>query len=108
MKNVGLFAIAALGALALVPGRADAQMGVGVDGQPVTAMPLGETKQVDEATRARRDEVDRNYRAVRGAIPAQASAVDPWANMRGADETKPAPKPAQAKSATAAKKKPAQ
>ena len=107
MKKIGLFAIA-VAALAFVAGRADAQMAVGAGGQPTTAMPLVDSKPVDEATQARRDEVDRNYRAARGASPAQASAIDPWANMRGGEETKPAPKPAQAKSATATKKKPAQ
>ncbi len=56
----------------------------------------------------RREEVDREYRATKGSLPVQAGTVDPWANMRGAEETKPAAKPAQKQSASAPKKKPAQ
>ena len=103
MRHVALFAVAAA-ALALLAGRADAQMGVG-GGGPAATMPLNETKKVDEATQERRDQVDRNYRAVRGSIPAQEVAIDPWANMRGTNETKPAPKPAQPKSAKTTEKK---
>ena len=65
-------------------------------------------KEEDPRVIERRDAVDREYRATRGALPAQTGAVDPWANMRGAEETRPAGKPAQKQSATASKKKPAQ
>jgi hypothetical protein len=65
-------------------------------------------KQDDPNVRERRDAVDREYRAARGALPAQVGTVDPWANMRGAEETKPAAKPMQKQTASASKKKPAQ
>jgi hypothetical protein len=65
-------------------------------------------KQEDPSVIERRDAVDREYRATRGSLPAQTGAVDPWANMRGAEEVKPAAKPAQKQSASAPKKKPAQ
>ncbi len=67
-------------------------------------------KQIDPVVQQRREEVDREYRATRGALPAQAGTIDPWANMRGAEETKPIAKPAQKQSATTTttKKKPAQ
>ncbi len=59
-----------------------------------TGIDLQADDKVDESTIEKRDEVDRKYRATRSTIPAQTSAIDPWANMRGADEKKPAPKPA--------------
>ena len=65
-------------------------------------------KQEDPKVLERRDAVDREYRSTKGTLPLQAGTVDPWANMRGAEETKPAAKPAQKQSASAPKKKPAQ
>ena len=60
-------------------------------------------KEEDPRVVERREAVDREYRAVKGGLPPQASTVDPWANMRGAEETKAAAKPA-----SPPKKKPAQ
>ncbi len=65
-------------------------------------------KREDPNVLERRDAVDREYRATKGTLPVQAGTVDPWANMRGAEEIKPAAKPAQKHSASAPKKKPAQ
>ncbi len=65
-------------------------------------------KQEDPRDVERREAVDREYRATKGSLPAQAGTVDPWANMRGAEEAKPAGKPAQKQSANAPKKKPVQ
>jgi len=65
-------------------------------------------KQEDPSVVERREAVDREYRATKGALPAQPGTVDPWANMRGGEVAKPAAAPAQKQSATATKKKPTQ
>jgi hypothetical protein len=58
----------------------------------------------DEATVEKRREIEEAYKKVTRSQPAQAAATnDPWANMRGADEQKPAGKPAKT-----AQKKPVQ
>lgn len=61
----------------------------------------------DEATLEKRREIEEAYKKATKSQPAQATAAanDPWANMRGAEESKPAAKPA---ARTAQKKKPAQ
>ena len=105
-SKAALFTVA--GALALLAplSQATAQNSIG-GGNPLNQLSMPD-KQEDPRVLERRDAVDREYRATRGALPAQTGAVDPWANMRGAEETKPAAKPAQKQSATAPKKKPAQ
>lgn len=61
--------------------------------------------QVDEATLERRREIENAYKsAIRSNGPQQAAVNDPWANMRGGNEQKPAAKAGK----TAQKKKPAQ
>jgi hypothetical protein len=96
-----IFAATLTGLLAIGARPAAAQFQMpGVD--------LSGEQQVDKETQARRDEVDRQYRGSKGTLPTQSGAIDPWANMRGADEAKPAAKPATktaAKPATAAPKK---
>ena len=99
-------ALAGLVALFAPPGPAMAQNSIG-NTNPMNQLSMPD-KQEDPRVLERRDAVDREYRATRGALPAQAGSVDPWANMRGAEEAKPAAKPAQKQSATAPKKKPAQ
>ena len=59
----------------------------------------------DDATREKRREIEDAYKRATKSQPTQAAVNDPWANMRGADEQKPAAKPAPK---TAQKKKPAQ
>jgi hypothetical protein len=62
----------------------------------------------DEATVEKRREIEEAYKKVTKSQPAAAAATnDPWANMRGADEAKPAAKPA-ARTAQTQKKKPPQ
>jgi hypothetical protein len=62
----------------------------------------------DEATVEKRREIEEAYKRVTKSQPAAATATnDPWANMRGADEAKPAAKPA-ARTAQKQKKKPPQ
>jgi hypothetical protein len=104
--KAALFALA--GALTvLVPASpVTAQNSIG-GGNPMNQLSMPE-KPEDPRVLERRDAVDREYRATKGALPAQAGTVDPWANMRGAEETKPAAKPAQKQSASAPKKKPTQ
>lgn len=85
---------------------ATAQSSIG-SSNPLNQLSMPE-KPVDPNVIERREAVDREYRATRGALPVQAGAVDPWANMRGAEETKPAAKASQKQSATATKKKPPQ
>ena len=96
------------GALAVLapmsPGTAQNSIG---SANPMNQLSMPD-KQEDPKVLERRDAVDREYRATRGALPAQSGTVDPWANMRGTEETKPAAKPAQKQSASASKKKPAQ
>jgi hypothetical protein len=75
-------------------------------GLGVPALSLGGAAEVDEATAEKRREIEAAYKRATKSQPAQAAAVnEPWANMRGADEAKPAAKPA---ARTAQKKKPAQ
>jgi hypothetical protein len=85
---------------------AAAQNSIG-GGNPMNQLSMPE-KQEDPNVLERRDAVDRQYRATRGSLPEQAGTVDPWANMRGAEEIKPAAKSAQKQSASTPKKKPAQ
>ena len=104
-SKAALFALA--GALSLLPVSPVAGQNSIGGSNPMNQLSMPE-KQEDPRVLERRDTVDREYRATRGALPAQTGAVDPWANMRGAEETKPAAKPAQKQSASAPKKKPAQ
>ena len=91
MKRLGLiFAAAAL--LSATP--ASAQLVQGNNGMPVPGIELGGDKYVDPATAEKRREIERAYRDTTAKIPAQAAGNDPWANMRGPSETKPAAKPA--------------
>jgi hypothetical protein len=70
----------------------------------MTGINLGDD-QVDEATLEKRREIEKAYKdAIRSNPPQQAAKNDPWANMRGPDEQKPA----KLKAKTAQKKKPAQ
>jgi hypothetical protein len=102
-------AIAAALLLALAaPAAAQTQAASGSNG--TTASPLGigfgETS-VDEKTKTKREEAERAYKDAIKKTPAETKATannDPWANMRGPDEQKPAAKPA---ARTAQKKKPA-
>ena len=105
-SKAALFALA--GSLAVLGpmSLATAQNSIG-SGNPLNQLSMPD-KQEDPRVLERRDAVDREYRATRGALPGQAGTVDPWANMRGAEETKPAAKPAQKQSASSPKKKPAQ
>jgi len=85
------------GAAGGVPGSSGGSGGLAMPG-----LDIGGTKTEDPATVERRKEIERQYRDATQRIPVQASgANDPWANMRGADEVKPA-KPA---AKTAPKKK---
>jgi len=91
MKRLGLiFAAATL--LAAAP--AFAQLVPSANGMPAPGIELGATPTVDPATAEKRREIERAYRDTTAKIPAQAAGNDPWANMRGPSETKPAPKPA--------------
>jgi hypothetical protein len=101
-----LFALAGCLAMFAPISLAAAQNSIG-SGNPLNQLSMP-SKQEDPSVVERREAVDREYRATRGALPAQAGTVDPWANMRGDEETKPAAKPAQKHSATTPKKKPAQ
>jgi hypothetical protein len=91
------------------PASAQTQSAAGNMGQSSSGLPgfsVGGGTKVDDATLERRREVERAYKDATQKIPSQATAVnDPWANMRGADEQKPAVKPV---AKTAHKKKPAQ
>ena len=61
----------------------------------------------DEATVEKRREIEQAYKDATKKIPTQAAAKnDPWANMRGPEEQKPAAKPAPRTAQH--KKKPAQ
>jgi hypothetical protein len=105
-SKAALFALA--GALAMLApiSPATAQNSIGT-GNPLNQLSMPD-KQEDPSVVERREAVDREYRATRGALPPQTgtATIDPWANMRGAEETRP--KPVQRQSATAPKKKPAQ
>jgi len=104
--KAALFVLAGSVALSAPVPSATAQSSIG-SGNPLNQLSMPD-KQEDPRVLERRDAVDREYRATRGALPAQAGTVDPWANMRGAEEAKAAAKPAQKQSASAPKKKPAQ
>jgi hypothetical protein len=105
-RSIAAFAVAGLLVVSAAIPPAAAQTAVG-GGNPMNQLSMPE-KQEDPRVLERRDAVDREYRATRGALPPQTGTVDPWANMRGADEAKPAAKPAKKQSATASKKKSAQ
>lgn len=105
-SKAALFALAGALSLFAPMSPAAAQSSIG-SGNPLNQLSMPD-RQEDPRELERREEIDRAYRATKGALPAQAGTVDPWANMRGADEAKPAAKPAQKQSATATKKKPAQ
>jgi hypothetical protein len=92
------------------PASAQTQSAAGDMGSSSSGMPGinlgGGDKTVDEGTLQKRREIENAYKNATRSAPAQATAVnDPWANMRGAEEAKPAAKPAPK---TAQKKKPAQ
>jgi hypothetical protein len=72
---------------------------MGSDG-PGLGIDLNASPNVDPETAEKRREIERAYRnATQKIPPAQTAGSDPWANMRGADEGKPAAK-STAKSAT--------
>jgi hypothetical protein len=105
-----LAAIATLLVLA-APAAAQTQAasGASMDGNTglgsMTGLSLGGSGP-DEATVQKRREIEQAYKDATQKIPTQAAAKnDPWANMRGPEEQKPAAKPA---ARTAQKKKPAQ
>jgi hypothetical protein len=95
MKRIGLVCCAAAIMLAgpayaqLVPSTSNSGGGL-----PVPGIGLGGPEQVDPATAEKRREIERAYRDATAKIPAQATGNDPWANMRGPAETKPAAAPA--------------
>jgi surface antigen len=100
-------ALAALMALT-APASAQTQAASGVSGTSgglgsLTGIAVG-GEGTDEATLAKRREIEEAYKKASRSTPATAPAVnDPWANMRGAEEPKAAAKPA---ARTAQKKKP--
>ena len=98
-KALFAFALALTWLAPMSPVAAQSSIG---SGNPMNQLNMPD-KQEDPRVLERRDAVDRDYRAVKGALPVQAGTVDPWANMRGAEETKPAAKPA-----SSPKKKPSQ
>jgi hypothetical protein len=74
-------------------------------GFQMPGLDIGGPKAVDPATAERRKEIERQYKDATRQIPVQSTvANDPWANMRGAGEVKPAAKPA---ARTVPNKKPA-
>jgi hypothetical protein len=85
------------------PASAQTQAAGGSSEGSMTGIQFGGTA-VDEATLEKRREIEEAYKKATRSQPATQTAVnDPWANMRGADEQKPAAKPA---AKTAQKKKP--
>jgi hypothetical protein len=111
MKHSGLItAIGLLTLLGAAPAMAQTQSAAGDSGGGSSG--LGSMMGIptagdgpDEATVEKRREIEDAYKKVTRSQPTQAAATnDPWANMRGADEAKPAAKAAK----TAQKKKPAQ
>jgi hypothetical protein len=108
MRHAGLLTVTVAGALLALAAPAAAQL-------PMPGLDLHPDTTVAPEVQEKRDEIDRAYRNTKGSLPAQqqSGAVDPWANMRSADEAKPAAKPKAAakpaaKPATAsAQKKPA-
>jgi hypothetical protein len=112
MKHSGLItAIGLLTLLGAAPAMAQTQSAAGDSGGggmtglgSLTGIPTAGDGP-DEATVEKRREIEEAYKKVTRSQPTQAAATnDPWANMRGADEAKPAAKPAK----TAQKRKPAQ
>jgi hypothetical protein len=103
-------ALAAIGAAMLLwsaaPAAAQTQSAAGSMGGGASGIGIGYGgTQVDEATVERRREIESAYKnAIRANPPQQAANNDPWANMRGSNEQKPAAKAGK----TAQKKKPAQ
>lgn len=96
--------------LCAMPASAQTQAASGDSGSGGSIFPglisSGGDKEVDPATQQKRREVERAYQDATRGVPAQQQATnDPWANMRGGDEHKPAAKPI---AKTAQKKKPAQ
>jgi len=96
-----LFALAGVLTVLVPATPVTAQNSIG-SGNPMNQLSMP-SKQEDPRDIERREEVDRAYRATKGTLPVQAGTVDPWANMRGTEETKPAARPA-----SSPKKKPAQ
>lgn len=85
----GLLALTATGAFAQAAGGAP---GSGGDsgGLPMPGIGIGGGPQDDPATAEKRKEIEQQYRdALRKQQNQAATSNDPWANMRGADETKP-------------------
>jgi hypothetical protein len=100
--GLGLLLCAALPALA----QTQAASGSTVTDAPNAGIELGGGKYVDPATKEKRREIERAYKEATQKIPAQQTGPnDPWANMRGADEAKPAAKPKLKPPAHTAKKK---
>jgi hypothetical protein len=104
MAAVGLLTL-----LGMAPAMAQTQSAAGDMGNSgslgMPGMSLGGAAEVDPATAEKRREIEAAYKRATKSQPTQAAVNDPWANMRGADETKPAAKPV---ARTAQKKKPAQ
>ena len=90
MRRASLICCASMMALWAMP--ASAQLVPGGNGMPVPGIELG-GQQVDPATAEKRKDIERAYRDATAKIPAQAVGNDPWANMRGPRETKPATSP---------------
>jgi hypothetical protein len=104
LATVGITAL-----LLSAPASAQTQAAAGSSsGGPssMTGFNIGGTEQVDPAKAEKRREIEEAYKRVTKTQPTQATATnDPWANMRGTDEQKPASKSA---NKTAQKKRPAQ
>lgn len=105
LSAAALFAMVALA----LPASAQTQAASGVSGTSgglgsLTGIAVG-GEGTDEATLEKRREIEEAYKKATKSTPSTQQAVnDPWANMRGTDEQKPAAKPA---AKTAQKKKPA-
>ena len=95
MKRAGLIcaSLTVLAAPLLFAAPASAQLVPGANGMPAPGLEIG-VDRTDPATKEKRREIERAYRDATAKIPAQAAGNDPWANMRGPNETKPAPAPA--------------
>jgi hypothetical protein len=92
MKRAGLICCASV--LTLLAAPAFAQLVPSGSGLPMPGIDLGAPTQVDPATAEKRREIERAYQDATAKIPAQAAGNDPWANMRGPSETRPATAPA--------------
>jgi hypothetical protein len=108
-RFAGLAAAGIAALLLSAPATAQTQAASGDSGggpSSMTGFNIGGTEHVDPATAEKRREIEEAYKRVTKSQPTQAAASnDPWANMRGADEQKPASKAA---NKTAQKKRPAQ